>query len=44
MPNKNAKTRKRNRLLKNDKLNKEGRTPSQILRKKRKRTRNENIR
>tara|TARA_R100000781_G_C4040654_1_gene113854 strand:- start:618 stop:746 length:129 start_codon:yes stop_codon:yes gene_type:complete len=36
MPNKQAKTNKRNRILLNKKLNIEGRTPAQIARKKRK--------
>ena len=36
MPNKQAKANKRNRILLNKKLNREGRTPAQIARKKRK--------
>ena len=37
MPNKQAKNRKRKRILENQRLNREGRTPNQIARKKRKR-------
>ena len=36
MPNKEAKNRKRKRILLNKQLNREGRTPAQIARKKRK--------
>jgi len=36
MPKKIAKIRKRNRLLKNEQLKRNGRTPSQIARKKKK--------
>ena len=35
MPNKDAKNRKRKRILKNEQLKKDGRTPNQIARKKR---------
>ena len=34
MPKKSAKIKKRNRLLKNEQLRRNGRTPSQIARKK----------
>ena len=37
MPNKDAKNRKRKRILKNEQLKKDGRTPNQIARKKRRR-------
>jgi len=36
MPNKQAKIRKRKKFLENQRLNREGRTPAQIARKKRK--------
>ena len=39
MPNKQAKIRKRKRILENQRLNREGRTASQIARKKQKRAR-----
>ncbi len=39
MPNKEAKSRKRKRILENQRLNREGRTASQIARKKQKRAR-----
>lgn len=41
MPNKKAKSKKRNRRLINIKLNREGRTPNQIKSKKRKKQRRE---
>ena len=37
MPNKDAKNRKRKRILKNEQLSRDGRTPAQIARKRRKR-------
>ena len=40
MPNKEAKNRKRKRILENQRLNREGRTPSQIARKKKRRALN----
>ena len=39
MPNKQAKIRKRKRILENQRLNREGRTANQIARKKAKRAR-----